>query len=300
MSKDLSGIPVEEFQRLQRQSDVKKWLASERAGRDLCGSMSWCVYCLRGEEYPCAKAQFREKLDRALDDLVDEIIEKDAARADYVMSEKTENDGGDFCADDSDVLVSESQTDGDKIADDSNGRSAFELNEKDVSSEVPSGYKAVIRYRRSFKSRIIQSERLQDLYTEIKNALLGLGGVKSRIGQNGENFRYGKERIAKLCVSGKTMSLFLALSPSAYEDSRYRFEDVSDKKTHADTPMRVKITGTRTLKQAKLLLQELAAKYELVNVGNLYTDYHCAYRDDDYLIQKKLIRPYTVVVKIKK
>ena len=137
------------------------------------------------------------------------------------------------------------------------------------------------------------------MYTEIKNSFLCLGGVKSRVGQNGENFRVGKERIAKLCVSGKTLSLYLALAPSVYEDSKYRFEDMSDKKTHADTPMRLKITGKRTLKQARGLLQELASKYGLVSVGSIYSDFHCEYKDDEFLIKKGLIRPYTVVVRKK-
>ena len=329
MKKDLSDISPQEFRQLQEQIDVNKWLASERAGRDLCGSMSWCVFCVKGEEYPCAKAQFREKLDRALDDMVDEIIEKEESDA-AAAARNEENVSGTESTAEAVSEAAQEEIMAEEIAESSvpekkKGRGKDLSEEKARAAEgkeipreekpqtgrpeksaqktedaqVPEGYELVTRYRRSFRARIIQSPVLQDLYTEIKNALLCLGGVKSRVGQNGENFRAGKERIAKLCVSGKTLSLFLALAPSLYEDTKYRFEDMTDKKTHADTPMRLKITGKRTLKQAKTLLRDLATKYGLASVGSIYTDFHYPYRDDAYLIAKKLIRPYNVVVKKK-
>ena len=64
--KDLSSISETEFADLQHVIDVDKWLASERAGRDLCGTMTWCTLCVKGEMFPCAKAQLREKMEQAL------------------------------------------------------------------------------------------------------------------------------------------------------------------------------------------------------------------------------------------
>lgn len=287
MSKDLSGISSQEFWQLQKKIDVEKWLASERAGRDLCGSMSWCVYCIKAEEYPCAKAQFREKLDRALDDVVDDIIENQERVAEVMPAENE----ADMRKDEGNA-VSQEQVSFSMMENKPDKR-----RKKRKIIEVPEGYQLVTRYRRSFRARLIQSVALQDLYTEIKNSLLGLSGIKSRIGQNGENFKSGKQRIAKLCISGKTLSLFLSLDPGLYENSPYRVEDMSDRKTHANTPLRIKITGKRTLKQAKMLLQDLAEKYDLINVGSLFSDFHYAYQDDEYLIRKGLIRPYQVLVK---
>lgn len=43
---DLSAVSESEFAKMQEVLDVDKWLASEKAGRDLCGSMSWCIYCV--------------------------------------------------------------------------------------------------------------------------------------------------------------------------------------------------------------------------------------------------------------
>ena len=353
MSKDLSGISPQEFRQLQAQIDVEKWLASERAGRDLCGCMTWCVYCIKGEEYPCAKAQLREKMDQALaetvkdeaadetaaareeeaisgsastDEALEEAVAEEVAATD--AAERTEEESlqeaessfGDLqasVANHVNVVAAEEissdnpgESDGKKqksglrdgIEDAAAAVTVSPKGKKDCETEkvaVPDGYELVTRYRRSFRARLIQSPVLQDLYTEIKNALLGLGGVKSRVGQNGENFRVGKERIAKLCVSGKTLSLYLSLAPSMYEDTKYHYEDMTDKKSHAETPMRIKITGKRTLKQAKALLRDLASKYGLASVGSFYSDFHYAYQDDAALIAKGLIRTYQVVVKKK-
>lgn len=43
---------------LQNRLDVEKWVASEKEGRDLCGTYDYCAYCKMQEEYEytCARA----------------------------------------------------------------------------------------------------------------------------------------------------------------------------------------------------------------------------------------------------
>ena len=164
---------------------------------------------------------------------------------------------------------------------------------------APDGYEYVTRFRRSFASKIIQNEPAQDLYTEIKNAVLSYGGVKSRLCVGSENFRIGRQKIAKLAVAGKTLMLYLALDPKQFEDTAYRFEDMSDKRSHAATPLRVRLTSRRAVRKAKELLDILARKFGLSSVGCIYTDFHYAYRSDEYLIGKGLIKPYRALVKKK-
>ena len=167
-------------------------------------------------------------------------------------------------------------------------------------SEIPAGYEWVTRYRRSFKSRLIQNEKMQDFYTEVRNALSELAGLRSRVSQACENFRFHGDRIARLSVGGKTLTLYLALDPDAYEDTKYRYEDVSDRKTYAETPMKVRVTSKRMVKYAKELIADLAAKHEVPVVGHIPMDYHAPFEDDAALIKKGLIKPYNVLVKKKK
>ena len=44
---------------LQQKLDVEKWLGSEEASRDLCGSYIYCPYCNKAEDAPCANAYIR-------------------------------------------------------------------------------------------------------------------------------------------------------------------------------------------------------------------------------------------------
>lgn len=272
-NRNLSGISQAEFEEKQHILDVEKWIASERAGYDLCGTMTWCKYCVKAEAYPCAKAQLRERMESALNELSEDI---DEYAPDETIARESERET-------SSVIAEEA---GEEIA-------------RENLSGIPVGYVSVVRLRRSFRSKLIQNEKIQDIYTQIKNAILGYSGVKSRQCVASENFRVGRTKIAKLSITGKTLSLYLALSPQEFEDSKYRFEDVSEKRSHHETPMRVKITGSRTLKQAKELLDELAQKFGLVNVGCIFTDFHYPYQTDEELIDKSLIKPYTALVKIK-
>lgn len=280
--KIFSAVSEEELAREQRAFDVDKWLSSERAGFDLCGTLPRCGYCIKGELYPCAKARYRQKLAETLQDIVQEEGKREEADALAAAEEiaVTREDAPEVM---------------EKIA-------VEEIAEEDVAKAteaVPAGYERVVRLRRSFRSRIIQSTDLQDVYTELKNVLLGYAGVKARICQGSENFRVGKKKIAKLSVSGKALSVFLALDPFLCEEENYRFEDVSDKKSHRETPVRIRLTSRRALKQAKELISVLADGEGLAQVGCIYTDFHYPYRSDEYLIKKGLIRPYTVLVRKK-
>lgn len=278
----MEAFTEEKLAQRQRELDVDKWLASEAAGYDLCGSFTFCARCERWESYPCARAEARwlEEQDR-------EIAEFEAAQA-----EMEENPDLQPVPEEAGQTEDEPEEEADEA----------EIAAADAAepAEAPAGYEYVTRYRRSFKSRLIQDEKMQDFYTDLKNAFSELTGVKTRLSRHCENFRYHADRIAKLNVGGKTLTLYLALDPSAYEDTKYRYEDVSDRKTYTETPMKIRITSKRMVKYAKELLQDLAAKYSVTVSGCIPMDYHMKYQTDEALIKKGLIKPYQVLVKKKK
>ncbi len=301
--KDLTAIAGSDFLARQQMLDVEKWLSSERAGRDLCGTMAFCGYCVKAETNPCAKAEFRMKMREALDELEEEsAATEDAPEEDAEPDEQTEEIIKEDCAEE---IAAE------KLADESEGKTVTPVQAaEEIMSEsaeekiqrvriLPEGYEEVTRYRRTFKAKLIQNEKAQDFYTEIKNALAGLSGVKTRMCQGGENFRIGRKKIAKLGIGGKTLVLYLALDPAEYEETKYRFTDVSEKKTYAETPMKLRLTSSRAVKHAKELIADLGEALSLANVGCIYMDYHFPYKTDEQLIAKGLIKPYTAIVKKK-
>lgn len=265
--------------------DVDKWLASEAAGYDLCGSFTFCARCDKTETHPCARAEARHMAE--LEKETEQFEEEEA------LLEENEDIPAEDAAEEEIAAADASDDDGEEPA-------AAETPAAADESEIPAGYEWVTRYRRSFKSRLIQNEKMQDFYTEVRNALSELAGLRSRVSQACENFRFHGDRIARLSVGGKTLTLYLALDPDAYEDTKYRYEDVSDRKTYAETPMKVRVTSKRMVKYAKELIADLAAKHEVPVVGHIPMDYHAPFEDDAALIKKGLIKPYNVLVKKKK
>ncbi len=254
MEKMILPVTDEEFGARQHILDIEKWLASEAAGRDLCGTMSYCAVCDKTQTHPCARAEARFRL-------AEEAAAAQAAREQEVLEE-----------------IAAAQPE----------------------EALPEGYEWVTRYRRTFQARLIQNEKAQDGYTEIKNALSELAGVKVRTCQTCENYRFEGRKIAKVNIGGKTLTLYLALDPADYEESKYRFADVSDKKTYAETPMKVRVTGSRSIKHAKELIADLAARFSIPVTGHIFMDYHAAYQPDEALIKKGLIKPYRARIKRKK
>ena len=314
----------------QHELDVDKWLASEAAGYDLCGSFTFCARCEKFEQHPCARAEARWLEEQAREEeAFDEEQEVTEENPELLTSEEGEaaeeaeegeaaeesEEGEGACEEVEEIAATEAPAEDEEEAsaaeeepEEANEEepAAADAPEEDVPAappamaEVPAGYEFVTRYRRSFKSRLIQDEKMQDFYTDIKNAFAELTGVKARLSRHCENFRYHAERIAKLNVGGKTLTLYLALDPQQYEDTKYRYEDVSDRKTYAETPMKVRITSKRMVKYARELLADLAQKYGITITGTIPMDYHYKYQSDEALIKKGLIKPYEVLVKKKK
>ena len=306
----------------QHELDVDKWLASEAAGYDLCGSFTFCARCEKFEQHPCARAEARWLEEQAREEeAFGEEQEVTEENPELLASDEAAEEAED--AADEEIAAAEAPAEDEEEASEEASAAEEETEEANeeepapeepaadapeeavpaappAMAEVPAGYEFVTRYRRSFKSRLIQDEKMQDFYTDIKNAFAELTGVKARLSRHCENFRFHAERIAKLNVGGKTLTLYLALDPQQYEDTKYRYEDVSDRKTYAETPMKVRITSKRMVKYARELLADLAQKYGITITGTIPMDYHYKYQSDEALIKKGLIKPYEVLVKKKK
>lgn len=109
----------------------------------------------------------------------------------------------------------------------------------------------VTRYRRSYQSRLAQSQgSVQDYYNEIKNLLLSYKGVKNRISWNYEAFNLGRTHLAKFNAKTRTLYVYMALDPEQLAESKYVFKDMSSKKKYASVPVLMKIKGDRKFKHA--------------------------------------------------
>ncbi len=159
----------------------------------------------------------------------------------------------------------------------------------------------VSRYRRSFRSRLIQSQgNVQEYYSILKNALLSYKGVKDRTSWDYESFNKGRIKVAKLNAKKKSLYLYLALDPATLVDTKYFFDDVSSKKKYAAVPVLFKIKGERKLKHALELIEKLCGEeLALPPVKNFEAvDYTVPHQDTKSLVQNGLIKQLTAAVPV--
>ena len=148
------------------------------------------------------------------------------------------------------------------------------------------------RYNRSFTAKLIQSEdKLKSYYGEIRNELLRYK-VKTRTSWRYETFKTGRKLLARLAVRGKTLGLYLALDPAAYQDTKYKVDDVSAVAKNAEVPALYKIKNDRRSKYAKDLIAEVMAANGLVAGDGPSDDFvaRYPYEETEPLLERGLIK----------
>ena len=152
------------------------------------------------------------------------------------------------------------------------------------------------RYNRSFIARIIQADdELKARYSELKNHVLSYKNVYNKITWKREAF-YSEKRacIATFAIRGKTLCLFLAVSPSKFEGTKYKVEDRSAKRPHAKMPTMFRIRSDRSTKFAKEMLNIVFAEHGLKENGDYVpVNYRPAYKSTENLIKKGYIHAST-------
>ena len=149
-----------------------------------------------------------------------------------------------------------------------------------------------VRYNRSYTARLIQSDdKLKSYYSEIKNELLRYK-VKMRTSWKYETFKSGRKLLARLAVRGKTLSLYLALDPAAYADTKYKVDDVSNVAKNAEVPTVYKIKNDRRSKYSKDLIAAVMAANGLEAKFEPNDDYAAQYPYEEIepLIERGLVK----------
>ena len=171
-----------------------------------------------------------------------------------------------------------------------------ELLEQEKRGEI----RIATRYRRSFQSRMIQSQgNVQDYYSEIKNALLSYKGIKSRVSQGYDAFNRGRVHVAKINAKTKMLYLYLAIDPAELTDTKYNFVDVSSKKKYATVPVLLKIKGERKFKHALELIEKLGGEtLGLKKMDIEEIDYRIPYATTEELVEAGLVKKLVAAVPV--
>ena len=132
-------------------------------------------------------------------------------------------------------------------------------NETDQGVMILEGKEVLVRYKRSFESKLMQStEELKGYYAEFVNHALSYKKVKVKLSWPCAKISRSRDKIATLLVKGKTMYVYLALDPEiARQTIKGKIKDVSNKKRFQDVPTLFKVKSPLSLRKAKTLLDKV-------------------------------------------
>lgn len=151
-----------------------------------------------------------------------------------------------------------------------------------------------VRYNRSFTARLIQADdALKGFYSDLRNEFMRYG-MKPRASWSNESWYNGRATYAKFAIRGKTLSLYLALEPSEFGETKYSFSDASGVTKYHDVPMRLKIKSTRGVRWAKELIATIAEENEFTRKSTAEQNFRPDWRDTKSLVHDKLIKLYCV------
>ena len=122
----------------------------------------------------------------------------------------------------------------------------------------------VIRLKKSFTAKMKQSEEnIKGYYSDIKNELTSYKKINSNVSWHGDRFNYGRDTIAKVNISGKTLCFYLDLDPEdpEFKQTVYHQKNVGGQKAYEHTPFMMKIRSDAAAKKALRLVGYLAEKY---------------------------------------
>ncbi len=139
---------------------------------------------------------------------------------------------------------------------------AQEESAEDVETE--SAFANIKGVSKTFEQKLSEADDLiKEGFTAISEKLLGYKKVNQRVSKKAVSFRNGRKLIAKMTIVGKTLRVYLALDPNAYEVSKLFQKDASDKKAYEEVPMLMRVRSGRAIKRTINVISDLADKFNL-------------------------------------
>lgn len=184
----------------------------------------------------------------------------------------------------------ESAASADEIEPDETATFEDDDNNNETGTMIVGDSRIRVRYNRSFTAMLIQADdTLKGLYNELRNELMAYK-LKQRMSWSAESWYFGRTTYAKFVIRGKTLSLYLALEPEKFENTKYVFYNVRETAKYRDVPMRVKVKSERAARWAKELVAAMAEQYGFTRVDMPKRNYRPDYRDTKSLVKDKLIK----------
>lgn len=147
-----------------------------------------------------------------------------------------------------------------------------------------------IRYNYSFEAKLTLADYQTKLYYENIIKFVTMYNIKVVRSWKKEKIYFGRKTYANLVFRGSKLCVALALNPKDYENSKYRYIDVSNIKRFENTPMMMKLTSDRKQKHTLELLELIFDSNDVGNATKPYQFKKIPYKSKQSLIKSGLIK----------
>lgn len=250
---------------LQARLDVLKWLDSEYAHTDKCGSYDYCAYCNKEEVMPCANA-FQRMNQKELDDVPFAEV-----AADDTVAQVADDDSFAEVAPIEQPIATPVQKKADKprVVRTKKEKAPIAECVAELDSSLGKKFdiekvltKKATRKSLTFAEKFaLADDIIKERYEILKQALTttpkGTPKIKSRISKQCDTYRREGDIVAKVTIIGTSLRINLPLDPFAEEfcDGRTPHVATGHKKVYEYVPFQFKVNSKLALKRALALIE---------------------------------------------
>ena len=116
---------------------------------------------------------------------------------------------------------------------------------------------------RTLEEKLLELPETKARYDEVSALLSSIVGARVIEAKKYRTFKVKNTPIARLVVRGKTLNIYLAISPESLAGSKYKFTDRSNSSKFKNYPTRVKVTSDRQLRWTKELINRIIEENHL-------------------------------------
>lgn len=131
-----------------------------------------------------------------------------------------------------------------------------EIEENDTNGLFDFNFKN-IKFRSLDEKLKSMSPELTSLYNEIKNDFMKYEGIRSKLSKSYDCIYLGGRIVAKLSITSTKVKVYLAADPNKYNNSQYPHKDLSDRKTHMNTPYFALIKSPLSIRRIKSVYKDI-------------------------------------------
>ena len=110
---------------------------------------------------------------------------------------------------------------------------------------------------RTLEEKLLELPETKARYDEVSALLSSIVGARVIEAKKYRTFKVKNTPVARLVVRGKTLNVYLAISPESLAGSKYKFTDHSNSSKFKNYPTRVKVTSDRQLRWTKELVNRI-------------------------------------------